>query len=93
MSGMGNDRRGTTPGRGGIESRPAPGTEAMLLAAYTIGIILLGVQLWLLTVALELYLGGEGENAWVLAVISAVVFSGGLLAYRLLSRRPRGPRP
>jgi hypothetical protein len=64
----------------------------MLLAAYTIGVVLLGVQLWLLTVALELYLGGEGERAWVLAILSAGVFAGGLLAYRLLRRLPSPAR-
>lgn len=66
----------------------APGRRAMMLAAVLIGLLLLGVQLWLLTVAVELYLGGEAEDAWTLALVSGLVFVGGLLAYRLLGRQP-----
>lgn len=76
-----------------VTLRPAPGQRAMTLAAVTIGVLLLGVQLWLLTVALDLYLGGEGSEAWTLAVASGLVFAGGVVAYRLLGRRtPPGRR-
>jgi hypothetical protein len=45
------------------------------------------MQLWLLTVALELYLGGEGGNIWALALLSGLVFAGGLYALRRISQR------
>lgn len=66
---------------------PSPGERAMAGAAIAIGVILLGIQLWALTVALELYLGGEGERIWGLAVLSGLVFAGGLLALRALRGR------
>ena len=75
------------------EPTPPPGYQAILLAAYMVGIILLGIQLWLLTVALETYLGGEQQYAWLLALISGVVFVGGLVVMRLLTRNTHiGPR-
>jgi hypothetical protein len=68
---------------------PPPGQQALLLAALLIGFLLMGIQLWLLTVALDLYLAGEGRDVWRIAAASGVVFLGGLLALRLLGRRPR----
>ena len=65
-----------------------PGRQALLLGALVIGLIMLGIQLWLLTVALELYLSGEGKTIWGLALVSGVLFGGSLLATWLLSRRP-----
>lgn len=70
-----------------VTLRPAPGRRAMTLAAVTIGVLLLGVQLWLLTVAVDLYLGGEAHNAWTLALVSGLVFGGGVFAYWLLGHR------
>ncbi len=66
----------------------APGRQAVLIAALVVGVVLLAMQLWLLTIALDLYLSGDNSHVWVLALISGVVFAGGLLALRLLSRRP-----
>ncbi len=61
---------------------PLPGRQALLLAALLIGLVLMGLQLWLLTVALDMYLAGEGESLWLLALVSGLVFAGGLLAWR-----------
>lgn len=73
---------------------PPPGRRAMTLTAITIGVLLLGVQLWLLTVAVDLYLGGEGHEAWTLALVSGLVFAGGVFAYWLLrDPHPSIPRP
>jgi hypothetical protein len=63
---------------------PPPGWAALLLAALIVGLLLLGIQLWLLTVAL-----GSGGRVWLLALVSGVVFLGGLLALWLLDRGPR----
>lgn len=67
---------------------PPPGRQAMLLAALTVGALLLAIQLWFLTVALEIYLNGTDDGGiWVLVGLSGLVFIGGLLVIRLLSRR------
>jgi hypothetical protein len=68
---------------------PPPGQMGLVMAGLTIGLLLMSVQLWLLTIALELYLAGEGERIWLVAVISGLIFAGGLLMARLLRRRPR----
>ncbi len=66
-----------------------PGQMAVVLAALVIGLLLMGIQLWLLTVALELYLAGRGDRVWQLALLSGAIFLGGLGMLRLLRRRPR----
>ncbi len=71
---------------------PPPGRQAVVIAKLALGVLLLGVQLWLLTVALDLYLSGDGSDVWTLALFSGIVFVGGLLALRLPGRRPRVPR-
>jgi hypothetical protein len=74
----------------GDEDRPAPpGREALVMAAVAIGVILLAIQLWLLTVALDIYLAGERGQLWVLALLSGLVFIGGLAAIRVIARRTR----
>jgi len=65
---------------------PAQGQEALATAALAIGMLLMSLQLWLLTVALDLYLAGGGRGIWILALISGLVFVGGLLAVRLVGR-------
>jgi hypothetical protein len=78
------------------ETEPAaPGRAAVLLAALLVGLLLMGMQLWLLTVALDLYLGGLGRQIWLLALVSGLIFVGGLVMLAVLGRRPRlgGRRP
>jgi hypothetical protein len=75
-----------------VEQPPPPGQGPVLLAGLAIGVTLLAVQLWLLTVALELYLAGSGGEIWRLALISGAIFLGGLLMLWLLRRRPRVPQ-
>ena len=74
---------------GDTDRIPPTGRSAMLMAALAIGILLLGIQLWLLTLALDLYLSGHIDNTWQLVLISGLVFLGGLALLRLLSRQPR----
>nr|AOS95354.1 hypothetical protein [uncultured bacterium] len=70
--------------------RPAPhGVEALVATLVAIGVILLGIQLWLLTVALDIYLAGNRGDLWVLALLSGLVFLGGLAAVRLIGRLSR----
>lgn len=67
----------------------APGRAAVLLAALLVGLLLMGMQLWLLTVALDLYLGGQGRQIWLLALVSGAIFVGGVVMLAVLGRRPR----
>ncbi len=64
-----------------------PGQQAIVLAALFIGLLLLGVQLWLLTVALDLYLAGLAGPIWSLPVISGLIFLGGLFVLRVLKKQ------
>jgi hypothetical protein len=72
---------------------PPPGQAPIVLAGLAVGVLLMGVQLWLLTVALELYLGGHGGGLWLPALVSGLIFAGGLLLLRLLGQRPRAAPP
>ncbi len=65
-----------------------PGQGPIVLAGLMIGLLLMGVQLWLLTVSLELYLSGMTDRLWLLSLISGGIFAGGLLILWLLRRRP-----
>lgn len=73
---------------GATDRVPPPGRSAMFLAGLALGILLLALQLWLLTLALDLYLSGVTANNWQLVLISGLIFLGGLLLLRLLSRHP-----
>ena len=72
-----------------LDRTPPPGRRALLLAALLVGFLLMGIQLWLLTVALDLYLAGSGDEVWLLALVSGLVVLGGVLAIYLIERRPR----
>jgi hypothetical protein len=75
------------------EQPPPSGQMPLVLAGLAIGLLLMGIQLWLLTIALDLYLSGEGRQLWLLALISGAIFGGGLLMLRLLQRQPCLHRP
>ena len=86
----GSARSRTGRGRDSEPEIPTPpGLQALLLAALAIGILMLALQLWLLTVSLDLFLAGEGGAVWSIAFVSGLIFSGGLAALRVLSRGPR----
>jgi hypothetical protein len=63
-----------------------PGEAPIVAAGLAIGILLLAIQLWLLTVALDLFLGGRGDQVWLIALVSGVIFAGGLLVLWILRR-------
>jgi hypothetical protein len=73
-------------------SRPEDHVTAgpVLTTALALGFVLMALQLWLLTVALDLFLGGRSDGFLRLAATSGAVFAGGLLVLALLRRRPRG---
>ena len=76
-----------------VSQPPPPGQMTLVLTGLAIGLLLMGIQLWLLTIALDLYLAGAGARGWQLALVSGAIFLGGLLMLRLLRRRPRMRRP
>lgn len=76
----------------GRDGPPLPGQQAVITAAMVMGFVLLGAQLWLLTVALDLYLAGRGRNIWLLALVSGLIVAGGLGMLYLMHRRPRVQR-
>ena len=76
-----------------IGQSPLPGQSALVGAALAIGLLLLALQLWLLTIALDLYLAGNGSEVWLLAAVSGLIFVGGLVVLAVLRRRPRVQRP
>jgi hypothetical protein len=76
-----------------VDQPPLPGEAPLTGAALAIGILLLAIQLWLLTVALDLYLAGNGSEVWGLALVSGAIFVGGLVVLAVLRRRPHVHRP
>jgi hypothetical protein len=70
-------------------SQPPPGQMSLVAAGLVVGLLLMAIQLWLLTVALDLYLAGRGADVWSLALVSGGIFLGGLGVLWLLGRRPR----
>ena len=73
-------------------ARPRPGEGPLVMLALAIGTLLMTVQLWLLTLALNLYLSDVREGTIIAAVISGLIFIGGLMMLRLLDRRPKPRR-
>lgn len=71
------------------ERRPPPGQAGLALFGLAIGIMLISIQLWLLTLAFDLYMFDEDTDAIIAAVASGLIFLGGLVMLRLLDRRPR----
>lgn len=69
--------------------RPTPGQSVIIGLGLSIGILLMAMQLWLLTLAFDLYLSDEPERIIALAAISGLVFLGGLFMLRFLDRKPR----
>jgi hypothetical protein len=77
----------------GAERLMAPGQMPLVLAGLTIGLTLMGIQLWLLTIALDLLFSGLGQQIWLIALASGAIFLGGLAMLWLLRRRPRTRLP
>lgn len=88
----GNDAAIARPSIHPDGDRPLPGQQAVITAALVMGFVLLSAQLWLLTVALDLYLAGKGRNIWILALISGLIALGGYGMHLLLQRRPHVQR-
>ena len=68
--------------------RPPVGQDGLATLGLAIGFLLMAIQLWLLTIAFDLYLAGERAATVGVACCSGLVFLGGLLMLRVLNRRP-----
>lgn len=73
--------------------RPAPGQAGLVMLGLSVGILLMSIQLWLLTLAFNLYLSGDREKTLIAAIVSGAIFLGGLLMLWILRRSARRRRP
>ncbi|HEX5166545.1 MAG TPA: hypothetical protein VFV93_14170 [Thermomicrobiales bacterium] len=71
------------------ERRPPPGQAGLALLGLAVGVTLISIQLWLLTLAFDLYKFDEDTDAILAAAFSGLVFFGGLAMLHILDRRPR----
>lgn len=71
------------------ERLPAVGQRNLATLGLAIGLLLVAIQLWLLTIAFDLYLENERGRTVGVAIASGLVFLGGLGMLRLLDRKPR----
>lgn len=60
---MNGDRSLVSETTSDVERRPSPGRVAVVLTGLALGVLLMGIQLWLLTIALDRYLAGHGYLA------------------------------
>ncbi len=65
--------------------RPA-GQGVIALFGLVVGLVLMGLQIWLLTLAFDLYLSGDRNGTLLTAVFSGLVFLGGLLMLWIVNR-------
>jgi hypothetical protein len=70
------------------ERLPAVGQHGLATLGLALGLLLVAIQLWLLTIAFDLYLEGERGKTVGVAIASGLVFLGGLGMLRLLDRKP-----
>lgn len=70
------------------ENLPPLGQGNLATLGLAIGLLLVVVQLWLLTIAFDAYLAGNRGQTLGVAICSGFVFLGGLLMLRFLNRRP-----
>jgi hypothetical protein len=73
---------------GDTARRPPQGQAVLAMLGLTIGLLLMALQLWLLTLAFDLYESGQRGKTVGVAAGSGLVFLGGLLMWRVLDRRP-----
>lgn len=74
-------------------TRPAPGQNGVVMLGLSVGIVLMAIQLWLLTLAFNLYLSGERGRTLIAAIVSGAIFTGGVAMSWLLRRSARQGRP
>jgi hypothetical protein len=68
--------------------RPTPGQAVLVTLGLAVGLLLMAIQLWLLTLAFDLYRAGERRETVGVAAGSGLIFLGGLVMWRVLDRQP-----
>jgi hypothetical protein len=82
-------REETAPRLTSADAAGAPsGQHGLVQLGLGLGVLLMTVQLWLLTIAFNLFLAGQRRGTLLVAAGSGLIFVGGLLMLRLLGRRP-----
>ncbi len=66
--------------------QPIAAHIALIMFGLSVGLVLMALQLWLLTLAFDLFESGVRFQTTVIAAISGLVFVGGLVMLRLLDR-------
>jgi hypothetical protein len=66
-----------------------PGEAVVVMTGLIVGLVMMGLQLWLLTLAFDLYLSGERGATLLAAGCSGLIFLGGLLVLWLVMGRGR----
>lgn len=64
------------------------GQQGLVQLGLGLGVLLMTVQLWLLTIAFNLFLAGQRRGTLLVAAGSGLIFVGGLVMLRVLGRRP-----
>ncbi len=82
---------GSATTRGDVP-RPPPGQSGLVMLGLSVGVLLMAVQLWLLTLAFNLFLSGDRLGTLLAAIVSGAIFLGGLVMLHVL-RRSTGERP
>ena len=73
--------------------RPPPGQGGLIMLGLSVGILLMSVQLWLLTLAFNLYFLGDRVGTLIAAVVSGCICLGGLALLWVLQRSASRRRP
>jgi hypothetical protein len=82
-------RKPTAPRLTSAEAAGAPsGQHGLVQLGLGLGVLLMTVQLWLLTISFNLVLAGQRRGTLLVAAGSGLIFVGGLVMLRLLGRRP-----
>ncbi len=68
--------------------QPIGARLALIMFGLSVGLVLMALQLWLLTLAFDLFQSGVRFQTAVIAGISGLVFIGGLAMLWLLDRNP-----
>jgi hypothetical protein len=89
MSGRDRQIPSQPEGPGVPEPGPPPGQAGVTMLGVAIGVLLMGMQLWLLALAFDFYLSGDDTDVFWITGASGGIFLGGLLMLRLLRDAPR----
>ena len=74
-----------------VRRQALPGQMALILTGLAIGLLLMGIQLQLLSVAIDFYLSGLNNHVWPLVLATGAIFLDGLVILWIVRRQFRAP--